>query len=60
MGSSVAIEPSGIGLPSRARIEDPKLFWADPSCRASVSELKHHRIPRSLHAQVWQRYHLII
>jgi hypothetical protein len=52
MGSSVAIEPSGIGLPSRARIEDPKLFWADPSCRASVSELKHHRIPRSLHAQV--------
>jgi hypothetical protein len=35
MGSWVAVEPSGMGLPSR--IETPKPFWAEPSYRASVS-----------------------
>ncbi len=35
MGSWVAVEPSGMGLPSR--VETPKPFWAEPSYRASVS-----------------------
>jgi hypothetical protein len=35
MGSWVAVEPSGMGLPSR--IETPKPFWAEPSYRASAS-----------------------
>jgi len=34
MGSWVAVEPSGMGLPSR--VETPKPFWAEPSYRASV------------------------
>jgi len=29
--SWVAVEPSRKGLPSRARIETPKPFWAEPS-----------------------------
>jgi hypothetical protein len=35
MGSWVAVEPSGKGLPSI--IETPKPFWVEPSYRASVS-----------------------
>jgi len=35
MGSLVAVEPSGMGLPSR--VETPKPFWAEPSYRASAS-----------------------
>jgi hypothetical protein len=35
MGSWVAVEPSGKGLPSM--LETSKPFWAVPSCRASVS-----------------------
>jgi hypothetical protein len=31
MGSLVAVEPSGKRLPSRARIETTKPFWAEPS-----------------------------
>jgi hypothetical protein len=33
MGSLMAVEPSGTGLPSR--LETPKPFWAEPSYRAS-------------------------
>jgi len=29
--SLVAVEPCGKGLPSRARLETPKPFWAEPS-----------------------------
>mgnify|MGYP000432679168 CR=1 FL=1 len=32
MGSPVAVEPNGTGLPS---LETPKPFWAMPSSRAS-------------------------
>ena len=35
MGSWVAVEPSGMGLPSM--LKNPKPFWAEPSYRASVS-----------------------
>jgi len=35
--SLVAVEPSGTRLSSRARLKNPKPFWAEPSCRASVS-----------------------
>jgi len=35
MGSWVAVEPSGMGLPSI--LKNPKPFWAEPSHRASVS-----------------------
>jgi hypothetical protein len=35
MGSLVAVEPSGMGLPSM--LKNPKPFWAEPSYRASVS-----------------------
>jgi len=35
MGSWVAVEPSGMGLPSM--LGSPKPFWAEPSYRASVS-----------------------
>ncbi len=35
MGSWVAVEPSGMGLPSILKISKP--FWAEPSYRASVS-----------------------
>jgi hypothetical protein len=35
MGSWVAVEPSGMGLPST--LGSPKPFWAEPSYRASVS-----------------------
>ena len=35
MSSLVAVEPSGMGLPSR--VETLKPFWAEPSYRASVS-----------------------
>jgi hypothetical protein len=35
MGSLVAVEPRGTGLPSR--IETPKPLWALPSYRAPVS-----------------------
>ena len=35
MGSWVAVEPSGMGLPSILKTLKP--FWAEPSYRASVS-----------------------
>ena len=35
MGSWVAVEPSGMGLPSM--LKNPKPFWAEPSYRASAS-----------------------
>jgi len=36
MGSWVAVEPSGMGLPSRSKIKTQP-FWAEPSYWASVS-----------------------
>jgi hypothetical protein len=49
MGSWVAVEPSGTGLPSR--LKNPKPFWAEPSYRASASGapkvIASRGIPRS-------------
>ena len=49
MGSWVAVEPSGMGLPSM--LGSPKPFWAEPSYRASASGapkvIASRGIPRS-------------
>jgi hypothetical protein len=41
MGSWVAVEPSGTGLPFR--LETPKPFWAGPSYRASGAPHYHEK-----------------
>jgi hypothetical protein len=50
MGSLVAVEPSGMGLPSM--LKNPKPFWAEPSYRASVPGAPKVVASRGLYTQV--------